>query len=186
MNRQIRKYNDEYITDISGKAKDGVIYIGDWYVFENDAKTVLRAKLLATVFSLLSAVLFVAAGFLDAEASYTAYVFMPYIITFLPIVFSVADGFKLLSFGERLTHKQYDNTVVNLRHTSLATAILSGLSLIGNAVMYISGLGFDKILFRHLTQDIIFTICILAILILNILVYFVQKKLACKTVKNEK
>lgn len=185
MNRQIKKYNDEYITDISGRSKDGIIYVGDWYVFKKDKAFVKKSKAAVIALTLLSAVLFVVAGFLDAQASFTAYVFMPYIIAFLPIVFSVADGFKLLSMGDRITHKQYDKTVVNLRHTSLAASVLSGLSLLGNTVMYVLGFGFDKIQIKHPSQDVVFTLCVALILVSNILVYFVQKNFECETKKNE-
>lgn len=187
MNRQIKKYNDEYITDISasGRAEDRVIYIGDWYVFEKDEQTVKKAKITALVASVASLILFGVAGFLDAQASFTAYVFMPYIIAFLPIVYSVADGFKLLSYKDRMTHKQHDKTVVNLKHTSLATIILASLSLAGNAVMYILAFGFSKIEIKSIASDIIFSCCIIVILILNILLSFAQKNLICKTEKNK-
>ena len=185
MNRQIKKYNDEYITDISGSSKDGVIYIGDWYVFEKDSSTVFKAKICILILSLLSALLFGVAGFLDAQASFTAYVFMPYIITFLPIVYSVADGFKLISYDDKLTHKQYDKSVVNLKHTSIATIVLSILSLIGNIVMYIMAIGFDKFQIKNIYYDIIFTLCVAAILISNIFIFFVRKNLKCETIKNE-
>lgn len=186
MNRRIKKYNDEYIRDISGAAKDGVIYIGDWYVFENDRKTVKKGKIGAVITSVLSIVLFVIAGFLDAKASFTAYVFMPFIVSFLPIVYSVADGFKLMSYGEKLTHKQYDKTVVNLKQTSLANIILSSLALLGDAVMYAMAYGFDKIEIETPTLDIVFTLCLSAILLLNVLLYSFSKKLVCAPVKNEK
>lgn len=185
MNRQIKKYNDEYINDISGRTKDGVIYIGDWYVYEKDVSAVFKSKIGVIIISLLSMVLFVVAGFLDAQASFTAYVFMPYIVTFLPMAFSVADGFKLMSYGDKLTHKQYDKTIVNLKHTAIATAVFAALSLIGNTVMYILAFGFDKIEIKNLGNDIIFTLCVLMILVLNILLHFVRKNLICKAVKNE-
>ncbi len=185
MNRQIKKYNDEYITDISGRSKDKVIYIGDWYVYEKDRSAVLKSKTAVAVLAVISMLLFAAAGFLDAQASFTAYVFMPYIITFLPIAYSIADGFKLLSYGDKLTHKQYDKTVVNLKHTSLATIVFSGLSLVGNAVMYVLAFGFDKLQINNIFYDIVFTVCVSVIMILNIFIYFVQKNLKCKTIKNE-
>lgn len=175
MKKSDKKYAGEYyVSPSASKFSDsGVEYIGKWYFFKNDEKTVKRAKIFLFVFSLLAMVLFALGGLIDGRAAFTAYVFLPFIIMFLPLALEIGCTVSVMKFGEKLTHKQYDKKITGQKNYLYACAVFSALTLIANIIMYFS----DKP--ENMGRDIIFTLCSLGIFILTLLSLKMLKKLEC-------
>lgn len=177
MRKSDKKYAGEYMMKPSSSrfSDDSVIYIGKWYYFVCDEKTVKRSKILLFATAIIQMDLFLFGALIDSLASYTPYVFLPMIILALPLGLNVSCACSSLSFKEKVTHKQYDKKIVARKYYEYASASLSAVTLACNIVMCViekESIG---------GKELIFTAFMAIIVILSVLSLKLQKNMACST-----
>ena len=178
MSKLDKKYAGEYVLNPSAGrgSPDRILYIGDWYIFDKDKKTVKKGKVLSFSFALFSAALFIFCGFLDCSANFTPYVFLPFVILFLPICFLLYNSFMLFFLGEKLTHKQFDKNVAALKRYAVAVSAISSLSLVCDILMYFISES------KNLRNDIVFTIGLIFIVVFSAFCVKIQQYLTCSQI----
>lgn len=175
MRKSDKKYAGEYMLNPSASkfSSDGVIYTGKWYHFVRDEKTVKRTKILFFILSIIEMGVFILGGLYDTTASFTPYVFIPFIIMFLPLALNIGCTASSLSFEKKITHKQYDKKIVAQKNYSYAATVLSAVTLTGNTVMYFVK---KDVIF---SKDIVFTLSVAIILILSVFSIKNYKNIDC-------
>ena len=175
MRKRDKKYADEYLVNPSASrySSDSVVYIGKWYYFIKDETVVKRTKIILFIISVLNMALFAVGGLWETEASFTPYVFLPYIIAFLPIALSIGTTATALSFEKKITHKQYDKKILVQKAYSYALIVICTFTLICNLVMYFLK---DDIV---IGEDIVFSLCVVLITVLSAVSLKLQKNMKC-------
>lgn len=168
-----RKYRELYV-DVGNREYK---YTGAYYRFDLPAEKIGTMKLLYSAMALLTAILFIAAGFINNQGSRVIYVVLPYVALLLPIGFMLWDVAQIVLLKGDMTQKQYDCSVVQLRTVATASAILSFLASIGDIVyMAVSAGG------EHLGKEILFLILVMLVGILNMIFISIQKNYICKKI----
>lgn len=170
----MRKHDRAYLGDytLSPGTSDDWIYTGKKYVYSSQgaAKTAVTAM---SVLSALSLLLFFAAGIADNRASFTPWVFLPYVVCFLPLAFLFGNSVSLFRIRGYLTRKQYEKNVLGEKRLSVLLTVPAAVSLAADAVMYfVSARDFRP-------WDIVFSLECVLLLATGIAGAALSKNLAC-------
>jgi len=105
-------YDLEYEVSENGKLIETAVYIGDYFSFESDkyTKHKVTARLLLGAIVLLG--LMIAAGFLDTGSSRIIFIGLPFVCTFLPIIYLFRGVYALVERPEPFTAVTYRNSIV--------------------------------------------------------------------------
>ena len=178
MRKSDKKYAAEYMLNPSASKFSGenVVYIGKWYYFILDEKKVKNTKILLCALSILQMFLFIAAGIYDTLATFTPYVFVPYIFLFLPLAMNIGCTASALSYKVKITHKQYDKKILVQKYYNISVLIISSAVLICDCVMLI----LNKEDLKP-TEDLVFTLFVAIIDISSYVSLKNHRKLLCTT-----
>lgn len=156
------KYNADYVQNESGK----YVYTGVYYSFNLSSGKLKFLKIVYFLISLFMFALFAAGGFLNTPGSRIMYVILPYVLMFLPLAFILSDTVKIILSENRMTYKQYDRSVLQLKRACIALIAVSGIALAGEIIHLFTG-GKSGILSLEVPFLIIcITICCFSIVLL--------------------
>lgn len=171
--RQDRKYVGEYANTLNG-----VEYNGKWYTYEDAAKAKTAAKKM-TIIAAAQLLIFVAGLIYDSAASYKVWVFIPYVLAFLPYFYLAYQTFSVFRHKGDYTHKEYDRLIGGQKGSIYAVLVFMSISLVTDVILLI--LGAAKLVTLNIIWDILFTIGLIILVILDILNIKLTKCLSCKT-----
>ncbi len=164
------KYLEGYVRDLGG----AYTYSGKYFKFDMPKKELRRVKAVLAVLAFALAALFVFAGILNSAGSRILYVILPYAVMLLPILFILSDIYKIAVNICPMTRKQYDHSVVQLKHSTAAVIIFSAMSSVGDIIY---------LLFfcspADLSKELIYLVACLGILITSIILLSVLRKIKC-------
>ena len=118
------------------KEKKNITYHGKYYRFQMDETKLKKVKYTYVIFGLVLFLLFLALGMLNNDASRIVYVVMPYVFLFLPIFYTNMGTIKLLKRNSDMTAKEYNDTVIRLKKTTLSLLVLSIACALGD-ILYL-------------------------------------------------
>lgn len=154
-----------------GKIKQVAVYIGKYYICRLNETEFRKFKLYFLTLVLCSGTAAIGAGFLNNPGSRVAYVALPYVSLFLPIVFSFLGTIGFITSGIKLEQAAYDKTKIRLYRSTIWQIVLSSIALLGDILFIIIEKDKDII-----STELIFTGSMLLILVLNIIFLQLQKK----------
>ena len=174
-----KNYEYKDITDENGNASVQLIYTGKYY---HNALTPMQQKELGRN-SLLSSMgcllMFLIAGICSSGAGRNFLVTIPYVISFLSIVYFIMGAYAIGKMKELLEEEQYEKSIGRTARSAIMTGFLSVVTLICDVAFMIKSR--DQI---QIPGDIIFLLAELILVILAIF-YFRSSKKALNSVRAE-
>lgn len=126
-----RNYAKDYIRQEGGGKKPKYIYQGTWYVVDLSDEEYKKLKFSYGISGIVLFAMLILAGLVNTGGSRTIYVVFPYIITVFPLIYTEI-GICNLVFGERrMTQKAYDYSLMRVRKSAAAIAVLAVCSAVG-------------------------------------------------------
>ena len=104
-------YDLEYETSESGKLIEKAVYIGDYFSFESKKYTKRRVTLGLLLGAIVLLGLIIVAGLLNTASSRNVFIGLPFIFTFLPIIYLFRGVFALMERPEPFTKVTYRNSI---------------------------------------------------------------------------
>lgn len=153
----------KYLEDYEKTGAGGFEYTKQYYCF----KLTVMQKAAYLAFMLVNAAAFIYAGLLNNGGSRVFYIVLPYAAMLLPLMFMLADVYKILTNEGKMTRKQYDKSFVQLKHMTAAAIVFSAAAFTGTAVCLFNVYSF---------KDLIFALCSAAILIFSSIFVYIQYK----------
>lgn len=141
-----KKYRSDYktvkhIDPATGKEEKRLIYTGEYYSLNIDARARrLRSLALGGCFALGMAG-FLMAGLVNSTAAHTLLISMPHMFALLAIAFLAVCSLRLWRLKERFTRKARDQALQTVKGAGYALTVLSGIALAGDAYVQLSGKG---------------------------------------------
>ncbi len=125
MNKKKKSYLSDYeIRDVNGKEK--AVYCGDVYKLDVDGSVAKKLKVCFAALALIETGLFIGAGLNNGSATRNLLAILPFIVSFLPLMFTLS-GTKLLIDGKaEYTRKEHDRLTSRMLF-SLGAMVLLGL-----------------------------------------------------------
>ena len=144
-----RKYTGDYrlenITDGKGGLKTVPVYRGTWYRFAAPAAELRRTGLRCLCLISLCTLGVLVPLLLPSEMMGRWYAAMPLVLGVFPLLELWLGLRRLRTAGERFTREHRDKVRDRLSGWSMVMAVLAGLSLIGQIVVYCTGCGIDSV-----------------------------------------
>ncbi len=169
-----KKYVDDYEKDQSGK----YVYVGLYYRFFVEKSVLKRIRVGYAILAAAMVLLFVMAGLNTYLTGTCWYVAIPYAASILPLAFLVMDTVRICRAPERMTKKEYNESVVQHKGACVIMLILAALTTIGDAVFLILN-PYGAFLTDYLTSEIIFLVCNLLLAAGAGIWLWLTKKLPC-------
>ena len=151
-NKYVRDYRLVENIDERGRVRTETEYIGDSYFFVRPTDAA-REKKIALALCAAGWIAFVLALTPNSAAMRTVYVALPFAFTALPLGMLTELAISTALAREPLEHYQADKLENSYPPRAMATALLPGIALIGQAVRWIlgpGGMGWG---------DVVFTVC---------------------------
>jgi hypothetical protein len=171
----MKKYYKDYKlvkkTLPNGKTKEVAEYIGRYYICQLSETEIKRHKLYYFALTLCSSATVIGFGFLNNPGSRIAYVALPYVSLFLPMVYMIIGTIGFIGSGMKLEQAVYDKTKIRIRRSIIWQIALSFLSGIGNVVFTLLKGSADTLL-----KNWIFTGGMLLVFVINIVFLQLQKR----------
>lgn len=158
----------------NGKVKQQAEYIGKYYICQLSETEFIKYKLYYLALVLCSSTSVIGIGFLGNPGDRVAYVSLPYVSLFLPIVYSLLGTIGFVFSGKKLEQASYDKTKTRIRRSTIWQIVLSSLAGLGN-IMYTLYWG-DKVFWKNW----FFTGCMFFVLVINIVFLQLQKRVTYK------
>lgn len=140
-----KKYVKDYrLTDsvnTRGKLHTECEYIGGYFFFSADAEGVRRKARLLGVFCAAGWACWLAPLFCNNGAMHIPFISFPYLFAALSLWLMSTAAYTALTAKEPMKRRQADRLRTWIPGTSLATAILSGIALLGIAISLIFQIG---------------------------------------------
>lgn len=168
-------YNKDYMRTDQGS----YVYTGVYYMYDLPAGKLKLLKLAYLSISLVLAILFTAGGYLNNPGSRVLYVILPYITMFLPIAFIISDTVKIIFSDNKMTFKQYNRSVLQLKRSVIALIAISAAAITGE-ISYLIFNGTKALLSSEIPY---FLVCF-AIFCISVAFYFIQRKAVCISTEN--
>lgn len=140
-NKYIRDYSLSDSLDAKGRIRTETSYIGGSFYRTVDAVTAKKKSILVAILCALGWVLWIVPLLFNNGAMHLFFISVPFIFCALTLWMLSMAVYTALTTLEPMKHKQSDRLTNWLPGTALATAILSGISLIGLLVAVIFRLG---------------------------------------------
>jgi len=136
-----RKYTADYrleneLDPKTGRLVTRAVYRGDWFGFSAAPEAVAGLKKRDTVCGVLAALCFAAGLALNAPATRTMYVLLPFALLLFPLYYTLAGCRRLVTAKERVTREHRDKICDRLPASSLFLMILSALSAAGSVIRW--------------------------------------------------
>lgn len=170
--------NRKYLQDYTSTNNIDYKYTGDYYTFDTSIMKLRRIKIEYIMMTAVISAVYIAAGLLDIEANRIMYVMLPYAAMFLPTAFMAADVFKIAFGPVMMTRKQYDRSVLQLKHSSVLFLVLAIMTFAGDLIFIITRTGLNT------GRELYFLGCC-AVLILFASILISRHKRTVLTVKKE-
>lgn len=171
----MKKYYKDYKLVLktlpNGKVKEVAEYVGRYYICRLNKTEIKRHKLYYIALALCSSATVIGLGFINNPGSRIAYVALPYVSLFLPMVYMIMGTIGFIYSGEKLEQATYDKTKVRIYRSTIWQMALSSLSAIGNIVFTLLKGSSDSLL-----KNWIFTGGMLLVLVINIAFLQLQKR----------
>lgn len=163
-------YNKDYVRNDLGSC----IYTGAYYMYDLPAGKLKWLKFTYFSIALVMLVLFVAGGYMNNPGGRVIYVILPYITMFLPIAFMLSDTVKIVFSDNKMTYKQYNRSVLQLKRSCVALIVISAASIAGE----LSYLVFND---SHaiFSSEIPYLLVCFTICSISIIFNFIQRKTLC-------
>lgn len=155
------------------------VYTGVYYMYDLPAGKLKLLKFTYLSISLVLAILFTAGGYINNPGSRVIYVILPYITMFLPIVFMLSDAVKIIFSDNKMTFKQYDRSVLQLKRSGTALIVISAAAIAGE-ISYLIFNGASAVLSSEIPY---FLVCF-AIFSISVAFNFIQRKAPCISTEN--
>ena len=104
-------YDLEYETSESGKLIEKAVYIGDYFSFESKKYTKRKVTLGLLLGAIVLLGVIIVAGLLNTASSRNVFIGLPFIFTFLPIIYLFRGVFALMERPEPFTKVTYRNSI---------------------------------------------------------------------------
>jgi hypothetical protein len=171
----MKKYYKDYKlvskTLTNGKVKQVAEYIGKYYICQLSETDILKHKLYYLTLALCSGATAIGVGFLGIPGDKVAYVALPYVSLFLPIVFNLMGTILFAFSGNKLEQAAYDKTKIRIHRSTIWQIVLSCLASLGNIIFtFFKG---NKDMYW---KNWVFTGCMLLVLAINIVFLQLQKR----------
>lgn len=167
------KYNKDYMRDDLGT----YIYTGEYYMFDLPAGKLKRLKLIYFSISLVLLALFVAGGYVNNPGSRVIYVILPYITMFLPIAFMLSDAVKIIFSDNKMTYKQYNRSVLQLKRSVIALIVISAAAIAGETAYIV----FNPFRVIFSSEIPYFLVCVV-IFFISVIFNLIQRKTPCVSI----
>lgn len=125
-----KKYLDDYEEQEDGK----YVYIGKYYRINCDEQRLRRFKLTYGFLAGAAALLFILAGLSMYLSSRFWFVSVPFAAVIIPLFFVVMDTVRICRGPERMTRKEYQESVVQHKTACVGMAALTLITVIGDLV----------------------------------------------------
>lgn len=106
-------------------------YIGNWYIFGENADQRKKTKMYVGNFTLTSLVLYVAAGIQNSPLNYSRYVELFAMLSLAAFVFEVVGAFQFCMSGEKVTNSAFSDIRIKL---TFAPVIYGALLIIASVI----------------------------------------------------
>ncbi len=103
-----RKYESEYELTSLIKGKRNYRYRGKWYHIDLDARSYRRFWICQLLLSLVAVGLLVGSGLVPSYSMYAFYAFVPYVLTYLPVLYMLIHALFCPLKNEPMEHIAYD------------------------------------------------------------------------------
>ena len=140
-NRYVKDYRLLESVDERGRIRVETQYIGSYYAFAADARTVRREKRQLIAVCAVGWAGFIAALLPVSEAMHTAYAALPFAFAALPLGLLTAAAFSIPTDGRLMERRTAEKLENSLPPRALFTAALPLLSLLGLLVRLLFGRG---------------------------------------------
>ena len=171
----MKKYYKDYKmvskTLPNGKTKQVAEYVRRYYICQLSTADFKRFKFYYFTLTLCSGATAMGVGFLNNPGSRIAYVALPYVSIFLPIVFMVMGTIGFIYSSNKLEQAAYDKTKTRIHRSTIWQIVLSSLAGIGNIIYTLIKGSVDDLL-----KNWVFTGGMLLILAINIVFLQLQKR----------
>lgn len=177
MKKQYQKHSKDYKLVSkelpNGKIKQVAIYTGKYYICMLNETEFRKFKFYFLTLALCSSITVIGIGFLNNPGSRVAYVSLPYVSLFLPMVYGLLGAIKFAISGLRLDQTAYDKSKIRIHRSTIWQIALSGITILGDTLFILFNKNMDM-----LYKELIFTGCMIFIFISNILYFKLQMKVA--------
>lgn len=180
---KIKKYFEDYkkeeYTDEKGRVRIRTVYCGAYFAFSNPEILTGFIRMLMAVSVFLCWPVWIFALIPDSLAERTLYTVGPFLFASVALLFASPGAFGIAFGKEAFTREKADEIKEKLPAASLALLILSGISLIGMAVLAASSFPLLK------AGDIVFALCDFILLLTGLFYYRTARKLKIEKTDNE-
>ncbi len=138
--RKVKKYKKHFEVFLQenekGKVKHNVLYKGEYYRYDGTKDALGRMKVWYGLLLIGMTGILVAMGLLNNPGSRRLEVTLPYVISFLPLVYAWLGWVRVLRAPERMTYVDYDKGYCRLKRSCAGTAVFGGLILLGEVIFW--------------------------------------------------
>ncbi len=103
-----RKYESEYEVTSLQKGRKAYRYRGKWYHVDLDPASYRRFWRAQLALALLATGILVGAGLVPSYSMFAFYAFLPYVLTYLPVLYALIHALFCPTKNEPLEHMAYD------------------------------------------------------------------------------
>lgn len=139
--KYVKDYRSISTVDSKGRLRTECEYIGGDFYFCTDAGTVRRKTKLLAALCVAGWIFWLLPLLFNNGAMRLPFISFPYIFTALTLWLMSMSAYTALTVHEPMKHRPSVRLTKWLPGTSLATAILSGVALLGTAAAYVFSIG---------------------------------------------
>lgn len=180
----MKKYYKEYeVVPKSlknGKVKKDIEYTGQYFISHQNKAELFKYKLLCLVLIIISFGVLIGLGFLKTSLSRIFYITIPYVCLFLPAFYSLIGAIRLMSSSDKMEHVAYDRSLNRIVKSVAGQIFLCCVTIIGTIYFLVT----EKSL-EGKQNNIVFFLAIALVLLINVVLLFVRRKIVYK-VENSK
>ncbi len=129
-----RKYESEYELTSLVKGKKSYRYRGKWYHIDLDAPSYRRFWVCQLLLSLAAVGLLVGSGLVPSYSMYAFYAFLPYVVTYLPVLYMLIHALFCPLKNEPMEHIAYDQQYGRQKIYVIASLVCCLASAVTGAV----------------------------------------------------
>lgn len=171
------KYASDYRlenVEKNGRLVTVPVYRGDWFRLLTDDEQTKKSKGLFLILTLLIAVFYLGALFLNTPCTRVMYVMLPFAAMCFPIFYMVTALVELLRYKGKSDRERKDIISTRFSSTSVICMVFSGGSFIGHIINWI--------LNGEQTSDIVFLGFTAAVLVASIAVFSQKHRLVMEKI----
>lgn len=181
---KLNKYNENYkkvtaLSDSGKITKNEYVYIGNYYRLDAGKKNVQLVKAEMAVLAVFIFVIYFSIGFINNAGSHKFYIILPFVISFLPIMFLIIATIQLVLKRGDLNEFDFEKVWLRIKYTCLANIVSFSLSVAGELIFIILQLGNISS-----GKELSFLFGAILIIILLFAILQIHKQLQCTRIEN--